>query len=664
MQISAVNWLIHITVNIALFLSWHIVLYLKRAEISFADRLIAVFILGLLQVLITEMLLGLVFKALFAGPLFLLNISISSIVMFYVRFRHSDGPALIPALKELLQKSRKVVIMMREDILLMLLLSVFVLTGLWIVFTGWLFPGYAWDALWYHMPIAGQILQSGAIEEGQLNSFIDMVVNTMPKNMSLFFLWNIIFLQNDVIVDLTQFAFTLAGVLVIYSIALKCGIRQAPALFSAPLFMFVPVVILQSSTNYVDIAVAVLFLIALNFLLYKEPHKKDLKRAEIAPLPVFIAGSAMGILLGSKASGLIFFAVSIMLIFVQVLIMLYKSENRQADILDAVRLYGLYFLVPVMVAGGFWFVKNWVIYGNPLTPIELRVSDITLFKGLIKGIIDPAPSAIENLTPLGRLIHVWLERVEYYLYDSRLSGFGPLWFILYLPCIALAIVRAVKKDQYNFLFVSSAILFIYLFYPSNWYSRYVIFVVALGPLAFGLVLHYFWRQENVLKIFALFLAIYTAAFSNSPAVTPAKVREFMDRPFSERLLAWQAPFNIDIHARKDYGLWIWITRNIKTGDSIAYAYDPLFLAPLWNSSYSNRIVRVRAEGYKEWQAMLKQEDAGYVIMEKGSIEERWIMKENSALDAMKWMGSGREKFENVYSDDNYIVMKLDLVNKG
>ncbi|MEF9426144.1 MAG: hypothetical protein L0956_02850 [Candidatus Mariimomonas ferrooxydans] len=72
---------------------------------------------------------------------------------------------------------------------------------------GYLFPSFTWDALWYHLPMVGYIMQSGAIQEVPASSFIIQFINSLPKNIELLFLWNIIFLKNDTIVDLTQLFF-------------------------------------------------------------------------------------------------------------------------------------------------------------------------------------------------------------------------------------------------------------------------------------------------------------------------------------------------------------------------------------------------------------------------------------------------------------------------
>ncbi len=74
------NTLKYIIVNFALFSSWFLFLFKKKEDLSFADRLIGSFILGLAQIIATEMLLGVVFKQLYAAPLFMLNIILSSSV--------------------------------------------------------------------------------------------------------------------------------------------------------------------------------------------------------------------------------------------------------------------------------------------------------------------------------------------------------------------------------------------------------------------------------------------------------------------------------------------------------------------------------------------------------------------------------------------------------
>ena len=66
--------------------------------------------------------------------------------------------------------------------------------------------------------------------------------------------------------------------------------------------------------------------------------------------------------------------------------------------------------------GGYWYIKNWVLYNNPVYPMDVSLFNITLFKGSydvwINGWInvwraDPAFDIINQLFPFSRPFYVW-----------------------------------------------------------------------------------------------------------------------------------------------------------------------------------------------------------------------------------------------------------------
>ncbi len=652
MNLAFSNVIVFAVVNLFLFSSWYILLFRNKKCLSFADRLIAAFVLGLTQIILTEMLLGVVFKKLYAAPLFLLNVFISSGVLIL-----AIKPSFLIGniFNEIKDETIRIFTTIKSDRVLFCIFGLFFISVCWIIFSGYLFPSYTWDAVWYHLPMVGYIMQSGAIQENSTPSFIDLFINIFPKNIELFFLWNIIFLKSDIIVDLSQLFFTITGVVAIYSLALKLKIKERYAIYSSLLFFFTPIIILQSTTNYVDIAVSVLFLIAVNFLMYDNPENYSGNNV----LPILLSGLAAGILLGSKASGPLFVVVLSTVIMGQELIKRYNpfniiSSRHEGYVLKKnLMIYLIYFLMPVLLTGGYWYIKNWLLYNNPVYPMEISFFNITLFKGVYEGIIDPVPDIINNLSPMTKLFYVWQEKVGFYFYDSRLSGFGPMWFILFLPSLVFSLVYSVRRKKYNFLVISTILIVTFLIYPRNWYTRYVIFIVGLGALSFGLVIDYFNKRENALKIIVLLLAGYTFLTANSPAVTPEKIREFILLPARERTLARHAVFNMDIYVRQEYGYWIWIDNNISTGDTLAYTFEPLFLAPLWNREFSNKIVYIRSNTYNEWLKNLRENNVTYVLIRQNSAEDKWIKKERKLLS-----GTFKEKFKVVYSDENYKIMRF------
>ena len=669
----------YVSVNLFLFFSWYVLLFRKKYCLSFTDRLIGVFILGLSQIIITEMLLGVLFRKLFALPLFLVNISMSLIVLALAitLYRRETCPGknknsslhyLKDILYEIKDETIRIFSVIRKDLVLFSIFSLFFVSICRLIFLSYLFPSYAWDSLWYHLPSMGYILQSGAIRDTPMYSFIDLVINVLPKNVDLFFLWNTIFLKSDIIVDLSQLVFVIIGVLTIYSLALKFKIREKYAICASLLFFFTPVIIQQATTNYVDIAVSVIFLVAINFMMYDFPEEytgcsaaTEMKDKKIL---ILLSGLSTGILLGSKASGPLFVVVLSGAILIPELIKHFNSariassKHEEYFLKDRFLHYLIYFFVPVLFMGGYWYIKNWVMYNNPIYNTDITLFNITIFKGVFKGIIEPAPDVIANLPLMKKLFYVWLERVGYYLYDSRLSGFGPLWFILYLPGMVFSIVYAVKRKRYNFLFVGAILTVTFLLYPRNWNTRYVIFIIGLGALSFGLLIDCFHKREKALKIIALILVFYTFLTANSPAIMPGKIREFILFSPGERTVARLAPFNIDLYARQEYGYWIWISDNISEGDTLAFTFEPLFLSPLWNSGFSNRIVYIRSDAYNEWTKELKMNNVTHVLIRTNSMEDRWIEKEKRLVSGLWWIGRSKEKFKVVYADKNYKIMRV------
>ena len=446
----------YISINLLLFSSWYIFLYRKKGSLLFADRLLGTFVLGLSQIIATEMLLGVVFKQLYPSPLFLLNTFISTGVLIFALSTYGSKGIC----SEIKDEIVRIFGIIKGDLILLFIFVLFFISVCWLVFLGYLFPSYSWDALYYHLPIVGQIMQSGTIQENANPSFIQQYMNIFSKNVNLFFLWNIIFLKSDVIVDLSQLFFAIAGVLSIYSMAIKMRVKEKYAIYSSLLFFFTPALIFQSTINYVDGAVSMLLLIAVNFLIYDDMEHYAYENNSVKPLserrlPIILSGLAAGILLGSKPTGPLFIAVMLGVILVQEIIKYFKpfnsiSANKGYLLKDGLSAYLTCFIAPAFLIGGYWYMRNWIFYGNPVYYMDISIFNTTLFKGMKSDWVEPSPQIINSLNYFTALFYVWLERVGYYIYDSRLSGFGPIWLILFLPAIIISMVHAIIRKKYSF----------------------------------------------------------------------------------------------------------------------------------------------------------------------------------------------------------------------
>lgn len=84
--------------------------------------------------------------------------------------------------------------------------------------------------------------------------------------LELHFLWNVVFLQTDVIVNTTQLWFGLAGMLSVYVIGNNLELSTKNSFLTATGFIITPIVLIQPIITYVDLAFAGSLLASYAFL--------------------------------------------------------------------------------------------------------------------------------------------------------------------------------------------------------------------------------------------------------------------------------------------------------------------------------------------------------------------------------------------------------------
>ena len=275
----------YILISLYVFFAPYYLLTKKYSQsYSFADRLLGAFVLGISQIIITEVSLGFALK-LTSFNLLLLNIAVSTCILIFAGISRKE---LIKQFRELKRSLASFLNLVSGHKILLIIFVLAVVQVCWWAFQAYLFPPYAFDALMYDLPKVAHILQSGGIEEFQAGS---IYVNTYPFNIELLFLWNVIYLGNDILVNGTQIVFALFAVLAIYQTARRVGVKPEHALF-AMIFLFIPIVVQQATTCLIDLATCSLFLIAVNFILLKDRPK----------INMLILGLLIGIMLGAKYS--------------------------------------------------------------------------------------------------------------------------------------------------------------------------------------------------------------------------------------------------------------------------------------------------------------------------------------------------------------------------
>jgi hypothetical protein len=313
----------------------------------------------------------------------------------------------------------------------------------WIVFLGIIFPSIDYDGNAYHLTFIGNLIQNHTFFDAPSSS---LWVTGYPKGGEFIQAWSALVLHNDMFTDLTQVPFLLLAVYALYEVATLVGASKKQARFAALLFTFLPIVLNQLKTTYVDVMLCSVFFAGLAMVARKRLGKLDL----------VLVGIIFSLLIAIKSTGLLFVIALVPLL----LRGLYASYGKNLTgyirpllLVFAPTLFGLY-----------WYVKDWVLYGSPLYPFGLKVAGITLFHGKnFQASVDTALQA--TALPHGclpRIWFVWTEQKDWfgclYNYDTNYAGLGPIWFIILIPAVIVSVYFAFKKRNSLYLWITASVI--------------------------------------------------------------------------------------------------------------------------------------------------------------------------------------------------------------
>lgn len=224
-------------------------------------------------------------------------------------------------------------------------------------------PPQGWDTLVYHLPLAAKWFQGGTLE-----FFHESWKFQMPSNAELLPLV-LMFTEEERILPFTYVPFVLLTLLVIYGFARRFGATHEWAVLGSIGFGTMPIVLHNTLDLYVDMFVAYGWLSALYLLFVTFEGELAGGNREIA-LQIMFAGLAFGLALGAR-----YILVPMLLMMAAVCAggAFFSLRSRNASILSQVIRAGflmVVFTLSSLVPSCYWYLRNWVIAGNPMHPLR------------------------------------------------------------------------------------------------------------------------------------------------------------------------------------------------------------------------------------------------------------------------------------------------------
>lgn len=573
------------------------------------------------QIVVSEFLLG-IFSTLGRFSVVITNLAISSFILFIVRKRCKKN-----IFRDYFRASRRAIgklkTLPRDNPWLFTLLVLAGLFILWIIFLGLIFPVTDFDGNSYHLTFIGNMVQN--------HNFFDTPTSLpwligYPKGGEFIQAWTVLISHNDMLVDLTQLPFLALGIYALYEIAHKIGAKKTEASFAAFLFIFLPIVLNQLKTSYVDVMLTSLFFAGLAMIIQKRKLLLD----------YVVIGIIFSLLISVKSTGFLFLVALLPLLLFQ----LYKEHKTK------IKLY----LKPLLVTssplwfGFYWYIKDYIAYGSPIYPFGYKIAGIQIFPG--KTFQEFAAEAVQNTalprTCLKRIWFVWTEQKDwfgcFYNYDTNYAGLGPIWFIVLIPAVIISIYLAIKKRNSLYLLITALVGILFAIYPSNYYSRYTMFITALGIMGLSLVL------SNIHKLVKNFVKALLIILAVSVLFTNLTLCNFSFGTVKDQFMSLvEGSQRGTVYNNLPGKAFVTLENQVSPGDTVVYDSEPYFIYPLWTPNFSDRVIYLPSSDKEKWFSDLHSASADYIFTVTYSKENKWA----------------EYKFKTIYKDGMYEIFKVN-----
>ena len=617
--------LLYIVANIFMVLTWAL------AVCSFGNRgrnrLLLVMLFCCAQIIATSLLLGMLLRNLTRLNLFYLNIALSALllVLCIVACVIKKASPFKNIAKLSIHWFNAFIAKKPFYIWTVMLVSSIALCFHTIL--GIIFPDQSFDSVWYHLPFVGHVISNGYIDNF---TNISIWSNCYPMNTELIYIWNVIFIEKDFLVNISQVFFLLMGILATSSlIRMFTGSKNLK--WMSLLIILFPLVSTQLTTCYIDVSLSSMLMAAVYFLarLFRRFNYAD----------TFFCSLSLSIVLGMKYSGVYYVAVFLAAAALYFLFRRFSNYTLPCEweflkyfgIGDSQNLFkwrtsgarlplaALIFLFCLAVWGSPFYVENYLYFKNPIYPQEFCIMGRTIFKGENLSAMLPAKISYSSsiLESFKKYTPGWNSKVftldTSFLYD-------PVFVVVILPSIlcyaAFGIYMMVKRKNARHLLFNALFFVLLAATPGNTISRYLIFMIFFGIIALCVFIKSTEGLKNPVTVFFLtILTLFNFFISTShTSYTPEKIADVVKCP--------------RIVNSKEFGAFVFSTSaiNSKIGSHIFENYENETFSiigiedsyEIWANDFSrhNKINRLDKN--------VDTPSGKYLVVSESLIKESWL----------------------------------------
>lgn len=453
----------------------------------------------------------------------------------------------------------------------------------------WALPPFVWDSLTYHLTNVAEWTQNGRI------FLVDAPVTrvALPSNYEVFATWFTVFLHHDVIVEAAGIPSYLLAFLATYALARTLELNRTASWIAALGYISTPALILATTGTKNDPQMTALHLMAI--VLVVDLVKRKDERIErnfvgqvvlLAMVLLYAFGTKMYIL--HLLPGLFF--IGVLLAFQYRRPVAWAQPLRRIREELKARSTGARWLLAAGLSvaiflGGFWYVRNLMVFRNPIYPFGLKYGDTVVVEAAKKAFPLGLERLPENLMSFAAKFGDKQEKIIPDL--SGTTGWGWFAYGLGLSGFLWALIRRPKLRVLNLAFVISFIIMFISIRPSLYNMRYVIWFPAILALSFGAfydgvskTLRFERFAFNGLVTVTVFLNLWLTLNYNRISINQFNL--MLSYPVSQRDTA-----RLQKHVPEEY---LTALESIPQGELLGYnVVEDGFVYPLYGADYAQAI---------------------------------------------------------------------------
>ena len=217
-------------------------------------------------------------------------------------------------------------------------------------------PPMGFDSLTYHLPIAANMIRTGGFEVFYFPHFFDLY-SYLPANGDLFSVWVMLPFGCDFLLPWVNLPFLAMLSISAYKIAMDLHVPRPLALVVAMALITPPFFLTTLTESYVDIPLFAVFLASVRFAVLASRDKSA----------AILAAGMAGITVGIKSTGLLLAAMT----YVLHLSLTFKANRKTWFKVNGQ--FTLWMIIMILVLGSVFYIRNWIIAGNPIFPVPLSL---------------------------------------------------------------------------------------------------------------------------------------------------------------------------------------------------------------------------------------------------------------------------------------------------